>query len=184
MENRQQKWHNSHLLEIKMKTTATTTLLFLLTLVAHADLKEVGDKLGPQLFREGDSITIKAVKASSSKFQVGDTVTVKGSYTLESHEKGKLSLFVTQTEGDGRSQILPEQQFEVSQGKGDFEVSLHIRHTGYLHLTFYPADGGSGFGGVYFGQSDQMKEIEDWTLDWYLGGSATAGHTDRVSQTE
>ena len=60
------------------------------------------------------------------------------------------------------------QQFEVKKGKGNFEVTIEIQHEGYLHVTFYPSKGGSGFGGVYFGKSKQMKKIEDWTLDWYL----------------
>ena len=62
-------------------------------------------------------------------------------------------------------------------------MNIQIQHEGYLHVTFYPSEGGSGFGGVYFGKSKQMNEIEDWTLDWYLGGPVTAGHTDRVNQS-
>jgi len=166
-----------------MKTIVTTSILFLLTLVAHAELRELGYTLGPQLFREGDSIKIEEVKASSSKFKIGETVTVSGSYTLKSKKEGKLSIFLTQKDDDGKSQISPEQQFKVKEGQGNFEVSIEIQHEGYLHLSFYPTDGGSAFGGVYFGKSKQMKEIEDWTLDWYLGGPVTAGHTDSVNQS-
>ena len=99
---------------------------------------------------------------------VGAIATVKGIYELESHNEGKVSIFLTQTEGDGRSSVSPMQQFEVKKGKGNFEVTIEIQHEGYLHVTFYPSKGGSGFGGVYFGKSKQMKKIEDWTLDWYL----------------
>ena len=167
-----------------MKTIVTSTLLFLLILTAHAELKEVGYKIGPQLFREGDSIKIEEVKASSSKFKIGEIVSVKGSYTLQSEKEGKISIFVTQTEGDGHSKISPEQQFQVKKGKGNFEVSIQIQHEGYLHISFYPTEGGRGFGGVYFGKSKQMKEIEDWTLDWYLGGELPEGRTDSVNQAE
>lgn len=166
-----------------MKTIVTTALLFLFTLAAHAELREVGYTLGPQLFRDSDSIKIEEVKATSSTFKIGENVTVKGTYTLESHEAGKISIYVTQIKKDGRSKTSPEQQFEVKKGEGNFEVNIQIQHEGYLHVTFYPSEGGSGFGGVYFGKSKQMNEIEDWTLDWYLGGPVTAGHTDRVNQS-
>lgn len=153
-------------LKNKMKTIITTSLLLFFTLVANADLREVDYKIGPQLFRDGDSIKIEEVKASSSKFNIGDSVTVRGTYNLASHPNARISIFVTQTEGDGKSEILPGQQLEIKKGNGEFELSIDIRHKGYLHVTFYPTNG-SGFGGVYFGKSKQMIEIRDWTLDWY-----------------
>jgi hypothetical protein len=164
-----------------MKTIVTISLLLLFILTAHADLREIEYKIGPQLFREGDRIQIEAVEASSSEFKVGETVTVKGSYTLRSEKEGKISIFVTQNSGEGPSRISPEQQFHAKEGKGNFEVSIQIQHEGYLHISFYPAEGGRGFGGVYFGEAKQMKEIEDWTLDWYLGGKSPEGHTDSVN---
>ncbi|MDQ8208057.1 hypothetical protein QEH52_11095 [Coraliomargarita sp. SDUM461003] len=153
----------------KMKALVITPFLFLLSLVASADLRDVGYKIGPQLFRYGDSIEIKEVKASSSGFETGETVIVKGTYSLRSHPDAKIGVFVTQTESHGKSEILPGQQMEIIEGDAVFELSIEIRYEGYLHVTFYPTEGGRGFGGVYFGKSKQMKEIEDWTLDWYLG---------------
>ncbi len=153
-------------------------LLFFFVGGAHAGMRDVGFTLGPQLFLEGDRIKIEDVKATSSTFDVGTVVTVKGSYTLESHPEAKICIFVTQTEGDGKSKILPGQQREITKGAGDFELSIDIRHEGYLHVTFYPIDGGSGFGGVYFGKSKQMKAIKEWTLDWYLGEPLPPGRSD------
>lgn len=161
-----------------MKAITIAPLLLLFTLVANADLRDVGYKVGPQLFRDGDSIEIKEVKASSSRFEIGETVTVKGTYTLESHPDAQISIFVTQAEGDGKSEVLPGQQLRIKEGEGEFELSIEIRHEGYLHVTFYPTDGGIGFGGVYFGKSKQMKEIKDWTLDWYLGEPLPDGRSD------
>ena len=161
-----------------MKAIAIAPLLLLFTLVANAELQDVGYKVGPQLFRDGDSIEIKEVKASSSSFEIGETVTVRGNYTLESHPDAKISIFVTQTEGDGKSEILPGQQLRIKEGNREFELSVKIQHEGYLHITFYPSDGGSGFGGVYFGKSKQMQEIKDWTLDWYLGDPIPEGRSD------
>lgn len=165
-----------------MKTIVTTTLLILLTFSAHASLREVEYTLGPKLFRDGDSIKIEEVKATSTKFKVGETVTVKGSYTLKSRKEANLSIILTQSEGDGESKILPGQQYEVREGEGDFEVTIKIRHEGYLHLTFYPTEGGSGFGGVYFGKRSEMKEIEDWTLQWYLEDAVV--QNDIVNQSD
>ena len=161
-----------------MKALAIAPLLLLFALTVNADLREVGFKAGPQLFRDGDSIKIEEVKATSSKLEIGETVVVSGTYTLSSHPEAKISIFVTQTEGDGKSEILPGQQLEIKEGQGEFELSIDIRHEGYLHVTFYPIDGGSGFGGVYFGKSKQMKKIEDWTLDWYLGKPLPDGRSD------
>lgn len=164
-----------------MKAIVIAPLLLLFTLVANADLKEVGYKIGPQLFREGDSIKIEEVKASSSKFDVGETVTVKGTYTLSSHPEANISLFVTQTEGDGKSKLQPEQQLAIHEGEGEFELSIDIRYEGHLHVAFYPIDGGRGFGGVYFGKSKQMKDIKHWTLDWYLGKPLPEGRSDSAA---
>ena len=161
-----------------MKALALAPLLLLFTLVANADLREVSYKIGPQLFRDGDSIKIEEVKASSSRFQVGEKVTVSGRYTLSTHPEAQISIFLTQTEGDGKSEILPGQQMEIKEGDGEFELTVDIRHEGYLHVTFYPIDGGRGFGGLYFGKRKQMKEIKDWTLDWYLGEPLPEGRSD------
>ncbi|CAA6693682.1 MULTISPECIES: hypothetical protein [unclassified Lentimonas] len=151
-----------------MKHLITVALFVLLPLVVTAELKEVSVALGPQLFREGDRITIEEVQATSSQFKIGDVVTVKGSYELASHPKANLSLYLTQTKSGGKKRVDPLQQVRVSPGSGEFEATITIRHEGYLHLTFYPVSGGSGFGGVYFGSPEQMNQIKHWSLDRYL----------------
>jgi signal peptidase I len=151
-----------------MKPIVIVLLLLLFTLIANAELHEVRYDLGPQLFHDGDRIHIEKVQATSSGFEVGERVTVKGTYILESHPDAQIGLSVTQTEGGGRSKILPGQRLEIKAGGGEFELSIEIQHPGYLHVTFYPLDRGCGFGGVYFGTSRQMQEIRDWTFDWYV----------------
>lgn len=151
-----------------MKNITTTTLLSLITLVACSDLRQVDYELGPQRFRDGDSIKIEAVKAASSDFKVGDIITVKGVYTLQSRKEAKLLISVTQTKSDGRSNLSPNQQIQVQEGKGDFELTIQIQHEGFLHISLYPKAGGPAFGGVYFGKPEAMKQIEYWTLDSYL----------------
>ena len=106
--------------------------------------------LGAKSFKDGDSITITEVKATSPDLKVGDKVIVKGHYTLASEPKASLCLFVTATSGSGRSATRPEQRMAITKGQGDFELSKTLDCEGYLHVSFYPAAGGGSFGGVYF----------------------------------
>ncbi|MGZ0655199.1 hypothetical protein ACWPKO_13705 [Coraliomargarita sp. W4R53] len=163
-----------------MKFIAIAPLFLVVTLIANGALKEVGYKIGPQLFRKGDNIQILEVWASSSKFELNEIVTVKGTYTLASHSDAKINIVVTQTEGDGKSEISPNQRLEIGEGTGAFELSIEIQHKGYLHVTFYPTDGGRGFGGVYLGAPKQMKEIKDWKLGWYLDDPISEDKPDSI----
>ena len=63
----------------------------------------------------------------------------------------------------------PPQTLEVKRGKSEFELKLTIAHRGALHLTLYDKSG-RPFGGVYFGTAAQMRQIQDWSLDYYLPG--------------
>ena len=123
---------------------------------------------GVKFFRDGDSITITEVKATSSDLKVGDKVIVKGRYTLSSRPKATLSLFATETKGPGTEETRPEQKIGISAGKGELELSIMLKYDGYLHITFYAVPDGKPFGGLYFGTAKQMKEIKQWDLqDWY-----------------
>ncbi|WP_269522757.1 hypothetical protein [Coraliomargarita parva] len=144
-----------------------------------AEFQDVVYKTGPARFRAGDSIQIESVRSTGSKLRVGETIEVAGTYHLSSRPAAKISVFVTQTEGDGRSQILPGQEQVIREGAGAFELRIDVRHAGYLHVSFYPRDGGSSFGGVYFGKGKQMNAIEDWTLDWYVKDDAVGRDTTR-----
>ncbi len=154
-----------------MNTFKVVSLFLFSTLTSFATnsgLQPVDFTLGPSKFRSGDRIQIEAVKATSESYQVGDTVTVKGRYKLSSHDCANISVYVTQTEGDGKSRVLPGQRQQVDKGQGEFELVIQLRHKGYLHVSFYPCESGSGFGGAYFGHKSDMKDIEHWTLDWLL----------------
>jgi hypothetical protein len=124
--------------------------------------------LGVKFFRNGDSITITEVKATSPDLKAGDKVIVKGHYTLSSKPKASLCLFVTATKGPGRAEVYPEQRTYITTGQGEFELSNTPEYDGYLHVTFYSVPEGKPFGGVYFGTAEQMKEIEHWDVrSWY-----------------
>ncbi len=131
-------------------------------------LNPVEFTLGPSLFRPGDTIAITSVEATSPNFKVPDTVIVRGRYALESRQSAKLSLFVTQTKTRDSVEVQPGQKKAISQGEGEFELRLMIPQDGYLHVSFYPAESGQAFGGVYFGTAEQMKRIRDWDLSYYF----------------
>lgn len=124
--------------------------------------------LGPKAFHDGDVIEITDVRATSVRLEQGDSVTVSGRFQLQSHDDAHLSLYLTATEGDGRSGVDKSQTMHVDKGTGKFELKTTIRNRGVLHLTFYDARSGRPFGGVYFGTPSQMKSIEDWDLGYYF----------------
>jgi RNA polymerase sigma factor (sigma-70 family) len=123
--------------------------------------------LGPKAFRDGDVIEITDVQATSPKLEQGDSLTVRGRVRLASHDVADLALYVTQTEGDGKDETDPAQTTQVKRGQSHFELKATIRHRGYLHVTLYDQSG-KPFGGVYFGTAKQMKQIESWSLEYYL----------------
>lgn len=154
------------------RTTIITSLCILWAASAFSDVA-VQQKIiqvmdGVKFFKDGDSITITEVKATSPDLKTGDKVTVKGRYTLSSRPKATLSLFATDAKGPGKQETLPEQKIEITAGKGEFELSITLKYDGYLHVTFYSVPDGKPFGGLYFGTAKQMEEIKNWKIqDWY-----------------
>ena len=124
--------------------------------------------LGPKAYRDGDVIEITEVTATSRDLEQGDSVTVRGRVRLDSRSLANLSLFVTQTEGDGQEEIDPSQSKTAARGLSPFELKVTIKHKGVLHLTLYDAKSGKPFGGTYFGTSKQMNRIGDWNVGYYL----------------
>lgn len=123
---------------------------------------------GVKFFRDGDSITISEVKATSPDLTTGAKVIVKGRYTLSSRPKASLSLYATDAKGPDKGEFHPEQQISVSAGQGDFELCTTLEYDGYLHVTFYSVPEGKPFGGLYFGTVKQMKDIKNWDIqNWY-----------------
>ncbi|MBB03058.1 MAG: hypothetical protein CMJ47_10455 [Planctomyces sp.] len=137
-------------------------------LAAPPSLSSVETVLGPKLYRDGDVIEITNVQATSPKLEQGDTAVVKGRVRLQSQPEAQLCLYLTQTKSNGRSETDASQRTNISRGLQDFELKMTIKHQGALHLTLYHPKTGRPFGGVYFGTPDQMKDIEHWSLDYYL----------------
>ncbi|MEM8681534.1 MAG: hypothetical protein AAGF97_19485 [Planctomycetota bacterium] len=131
-------------------------------------LQSVAPVLGPKLFRDGDVVEITDLQATSPQLEPGDTIVVRGRIRLDSRPHANLCLFLTQTEGDGWEETDKTQRQEVESGLHDFELKTTIKHRGALHVTLYDSNTGRPFGGTYFGTADQMHEIADWDLGYYL----------------
>ncbi len=123
-------------------------------------LKAVEFTQGANTLKEGNSIVLNEVMASSPYFAAGDVITVAGQYTLSTQPNARLALFVTATHGGGRSSITKEQQVQVSEGSGSFQLTSTIPYQGSPHLTFYDITTGSPIGGIYFGLKEQVDRIE------------------------
>lgn len=150
-----------------MTRKSTLTLLFFLVLAHGLAASKV--YVGPKLFRPHDGISIKQVVTSSTDFKPGDTVIVRGTYSLNSRPAAKIGLYVTRRDRKA-SRRNPDQMKLVTSGRGYFELKIVIPAEGYLHLSFYPGDQGKPFGGVYFGSKRQMQQIKHWSLRYYLEG--------------
>src|SRR5262245_5099203 len=158
-----------------MKTTLAGLLVAMLAVVALAAALGAGPAqesvqvvLGPKAFRDGDVIEITDVTSTSAKLEQGDSVTVRGRVRLDSRKAATLSLYLTQTEGDGLEEDDNGQTKVVSSGLTTFELKATIKHKGALHLSLYDKQTGKGFGGVYFGTAEQMQKIAGWDVKYLL----------------
>src|SRR6266576_1047132 len=105
--------------------------------LAAEELAEVQFALGPMHFSGGDEIVIERVLATSPNLGAGDKVTVRGRYSLASHEKARLCLYLTTEISAGPEPESPAQVAEVKRGSGTFELTKTMKNPGHLHLSFY-----------------------------------------------
>jgi hypothetical protein len=72
-----------------------------------------------------------------------------------------VAAFTTATsQAEGAAPYLKVQTATVKRGSGTFALFLPMAYRGYPHISFYPADGGSDFGGNYFGTGDSV--LKEW----------------------
>jgi hypothetical protein len=84
---------------------------------------------------------------------------IKGTYTLASHDRAMLCASVTAANAaDGTATGLKVQNAIVDKGEGWFTLFLPMSYKGWPHVSFYPAEGGNGFGGAYFGTGDSVLQ--------------------------
>ena len=134
---------------------------------------------GPTRFEDGDKIKILEVRGTADAMTRGNIYCVKGTYTLASHDRAKLSAYVTARDpANGRGTPLKVQSTVVNRGNGHFTLFLPMVCDGWPHVSFYPADRGSSFGGNYFGTGDSV--LKQW---WGTQKSATPGRTGATPDT-
>ena len=102
-------------------------------------------------FNQGDLIEITDLSGTASDIRPGATYVVKGRYKLESRDDAMLHVYATNGETSSNQGPI------IKRGEGQFTRTFTVLKEGMLHLSFYPADGGESFGGVYF----EPKKSED-----------------------
>jgi beta-lactamase regulating signal transducer with metallopeptidase domain len=137
-------------------------------------LRAIPFELGEAEFEAGDSVTIEQVFCSNEKLATGEIFVVRGTYTLTSRDAAEVALFITAPSPQG-TPISPHQRARIAKGTGRFELRTTFTN-GSPHVSFYPAGGGSGFGGVYFGQGEFVLKSKGWS---YKSGP-TGGATDSI----
>ncbi|HVW36740.1 MAG TPA: hypothetical protein VHB99_05530, partial [Pirellulales bacterium] len=116
---------------------------------------------GATRFADGDKITILEVRGTAETFTPGNIYWIKGSYKLHSHNKAMLAAYTTAMDAEhATGASLKVQSSVVDRGEGQFTLFLPMTCRGWPHVSFYPAEGGEGFGGNYFGTGDSV--LKKW----------------------
>jgi hypothetical protein len=119
----------------------------------------VSFKQGETKFVESDKISITEVRGTDPTLAVGNIYVIRGTYKLASHDRAMLCASVTAIDAEnGRCTGLKVQNAVVPRGSGTFTLYLPMSYRGWPHVSFYPADGGEGFGGTYFGIGDSLHK--------------------------
>ena len=116
-------------------------------------------QIGLKEFENGDTIEILDIRGTKETFELGETYTVRGTYTLQSHDEATLAYFIS-TRENVTTRIGPSQRIKIEKGTGTFELRNTFQAAGWPHISFYPAPNtpnGSSFGGVYFGSGEWLR---------------------------
>ncbi|HUG70795.1 MAG TPA: hypothetical protein VMM76_23805 [Pirellulaceae bacterium] len=131
--------------------------------------KPVDVVIGESQFFNADHIKIRSVESSGSGFEIGATITVKGTYTLNSVDTADLWFYSTTTlkpeENRRPTPIQDSQKAKARKGEHEFVLSKVIGDDGHPHLTFYDPKTGKPFGGVYFGDRSNVLMKKGWSYD-------------------
>ncbi|HWB11893.1 MAG TPA: hypothetical protein VG826_21865 [Pirellulales bacterium] len=112
---------------------------------------------GATRFLDGDNISILEIRGTAETFTPGNRYWIRGEYTLKSHDGAMVAAYTTAMDAEnGRSASLRIQSTVVDKGSGTFTLILPMGYRGWPHVSFYPAGGGDGFGGNYFGTGDSV----------------------------
>ena len=138
-------------------------------------VKKVDFFVGPQKFTCDDKIEIKEVWSEKGSLVKGDTVTVKGIYTLYSRPIATMLLAVT-TSRSGKPQGGSTLERQVESGVVPFDMKLPITTNGHLHLSLYDVETHGCFAVAYFGTYPQMQEIAQWDVSSQVSEGRKTGH--------
>jgi thiol-disulfide isomerase/thioredoxin len=129
---------------------------------ADPTLVDVPYEVGATNFETGDEIKITEIRGTSENFKPKHEYWIKGTYTLRSRDRATLGASVTAQSSAGAipQPHDPDQSLEIKRGSGEFTLKLPMHRNGWPHVSFYPADGGQSFGGVYFGTGDNV--LKEW----------------------
>ncbi len=147
--------------------------------------KKVDFVIGPHAFADGDKIEIQEVRSELGTLEKGDTVTVKGTYTLASRETASLLFSITHDRSKGPQPGCVIER-PIRSGTVPFELEMPVAVYGHLHISFHDVytRGGGCFGTVYFGTYAQMQEISDWNVaEWMNRGRRPARSSTRKKVT-
>jgi hypothetical protein len=112
---------------------------------------------GATRFSAGDKITITEIHGTAERFTPGNVYRIRGTYSLASHDSATLAAYTTAKYAkDGFSHSRKIQSTVVNRGDGTFTLYLPMTCEGWPHVSFYPAGGGDGFGGNYFGTGETV----------------------------
>ncbi|PHQ35865.1 hypothetical protein CEE69_07770 [Rhodopirellula bahusiensis] len=143
-----------------------STLSILTTNAAMAD-NPVAFRIGEAQFFNGDNVTIESVTSSGDGFEAGATITVTGTYTLNSTDEARLCFYTTRNPKPNDpaeiSTELDSQRMKVKRGTNAFKLSKVAAGDGGPHITFYGPE--SAFGGVYFGDESNVWMKKGWSYD-------------------
>jgi len=151
-----------------MRTHLPVALMIAICAVVAGAATRIDVTQGIKKLAAGDGITITEVFSEKGTIAAGDTITVKGTYTLASQKNARLLLSVTQD----TMKAPPSEQGEgvarktINAGTGEYEMTINISKEGWLHLGFYDPETGKPFGQLYFGTKEQMDKIAHWDLDY------------------
>lgn len=118
---------------------------------------------GAMHFQAGDKIEISEVRGTAETFKPGHIYWIRGSYRLGSHDRATIAAYVTAADlENASSRSMTVQSTVVDKGSGEFTLFLPMTCRGWPHVSFYPTEGGEGFGASYFGTGDSVLKNGWW----------------------
>jgi tRNA A-37 threonylcarbamoyl transferase component Bud32/uncharacterized membrane protein YidH (DUF202 family) len=113
------------------------------------------DYIGQTWFPKGDSIDIESV------VRTADRISVRGRYSLVSHDTAVLALYITATNNAAPEEV--RQRMQISKGAGYFDLVHTHLVPGLPHVSMY-ADDGHPFAALYFGT--KAEALEESQASW------------------